>query len=204
MTSLPKIPLNKGTLKLGIALSVPVVVGLIFMYSQQEADRIYEEMDKEQKAHPTAKRMGLTNYQLKEVDDNNHVRWQLSAESGEMSDNHQEAELKKVKVEYFDGPTLKMRLIAPFGTANENTKYVKLTGEPGQKVSAQGEEGKAKLEADTVELTKNNQFLASGGVNIEWPEVAKVNGDSASGTIDLSDFKDFKITGNTHALIVVK
>jgi hypothetical protein len=94
-----------------------------------------------------------------------------------------------------------MRLIAPQGEANASTKYVQLTSDAGSLVQAEGAGGKAKLEAAKIELMKKNQFIASGGVTIEWPNVAKVTGDMAAGRIDLSDFKDFKIVGNTHAQI---
>lgn len=195
---------NSHNMKLAAALSVPVLVACLFAYSQRQADVLVKEYADEQKAHPTAERMMLKNYLLKEVDDSNHIRWQLSAQEGTVEDNHQIVSLKGVKVEYFDGPTLKMCLVAPLGTANESTKYVKLSADGPTKVSMSGEAGKASLYAQTVELTKKNQFLASGGVNIEWPKVAKVEGDTCSGTIDLNDFKNFKIVGNTHALIGVQ
>jgi len=195
---------SKGTIKLIVALGIPVGIAWLFVYSQQQANVEVTKYKQEQKEHPTAERITVNNYSIKEVDDANRIRWQLVARKGIVGQSNQEVELQEVKVEYFDGPVLKARLIAPAGMAQESTRYVKLQGSPREKVIAEGQEGKAKLEAPLVELTKKNQFRASGGVTIEWPGVAKVTGSSASGTIDLADMRHFKIVGNTHAEIVVK
>jgi hypothetical protein len=97
-----------------------------------------------------------------------------------------------------------MRLEAPFGSADQQTKYVKLEGGKKGRVVAEGQNN-MKLSSAVVELIKKNEFLASGGVIIDWPGVAKVSGDSASGLTDMSSGpKNFKVVGNTHAEIVMK
>lgn len=197
---------NKGTIKLLVALAIPAAITWVFLYAQQEANREVEEYKQEQKDNPTTERVTVNNYELKEVDDANRIRWQLVAAEGILDQNSQQVMLKDVKVEYYDPTTreLKMRLIAPAGEAHESNRYVKLSGGPGGKVIAEGQGGKARLESKTVELTKKNRFTATGGVNIILPEVAKVQGDRAEGTFDSADLSNFKIVGNTHAEITVK
>ena len=113
--------------------------------------------------------------------------------------------MQDVKVDYFDPETklLKLQLIAPFGTANQINKEIQLSGGSSGCVVAQG--GGHKLQCKQIELIKKNQFLATGDVIIDWPEVAKVNADSASGSIEMSNGpKDLKLSGNTHALILMR
>ncbi len=198
---------NRGVLKLLLALAIPASIAWFFLYSQQQADKQISDYKKEQKANPTTDRVIIKDYGLKEVDDSNHIRWQLLAAAGVVSPDNQNVTLEDVKVEYYDSATkaLKMRLIAPTGTANQSTRYVKLTAPDGKYVIAEGEGGKSKFQSKVVELIKKNQFLASGGVIIDWPGVAKVSGNSASGSIDLAAGpKNFKIVGNTHAEIAVR
>lgn len=195
---------NRGTLKLVLALTIPILIVWAFIYSQHQANEEVKKFKAEQKTNPTANQITVSNYELKEVDDSNHIRWQLLAAEGVADQSNQGVMLKDVKVEYFDGPTVKMRLRAPQGLAHEANRYVKLSGCAADPVLAEGEAGKSRLGAQVVELTKKNQFAASGGVTIVWPEVAKVTGLSASGTIDGSDLRNLKIVGNTHAEIVVK
>jgi hypothetical protein len=100
---------------------------------------------------------------------------------------------------------MKMRMIAPYGTANQTTKFVKLKGDKGQPVVAEGDGGKSKFECGYMELTKKNQFVASGGVIIDWPGVAKVSANSATGSTQMAEGpKDLKLIGNTHAQIAVR
>jgi hypothetical protein len=194
---------NRSNLKMLLALAIPGGIACLFWWAQHTADKEITDLGKKIKENPIQDRIVLDNYELKEVDDSNKVRWQLVARKGIVDQSTQIVTLQDVKVEYYDGDKIKMRLIAPLGEANQATKYVKLTGENGRRVEAEGQEGKAKMLASTVELKEKNKFLASGGVNIVWPQVAKVTGNSATGTVDLSDFKHFKIMGNTHALIFV-
>lgn len=198
---------NKNVLKLLAALSIPAGIAWLFFYSQHLAEIEVDSYKKEQKLNPVNEKTIIENYAMKEIDDLNRIRWQLVAKKGTVMPNNKDIELVEVNVEYYDPATreLKMRLIAPFGEANQQTKYVKLQSRDGKKVIAEGQGGKAKLIANVVELIKKNQFLASGGVIIDWPGVAKVTGDSASGLTDLSSGpKDFKVIGNTHAEIVMK
>lgn len=194
---------NRGNVKLIAALSIPIGIAWLFMYSQEQAKIEVEKYHKEQKLNPNTDRVIVDNYTLKEIVGTDQVRWQLLAKRGTVQPSGQEVELDSVVVEYFDGANLKMRLTAPYGIARESTKYVKLSGKNGSKVVAEGEGGKARLSASTVELKEKNKFLATGGVTIEWPRVAKVTGNSATGLINVSNLKEFKITGNTHAVISV-
>ncbi len=194
---------NKGTLKLLVALCIPAGIGWAFIYAQQQANFEVDEYKKEQQANPTADRVTVSNYELREVDDTNQLRWQLLAKKGTIEPGNQSVALDQVKVEYFDGKTMKMRLISPHGEANESSHQVKLTAVGNKKVTAEGGAGKGTLSAETVELDKKNQFTATGGVNIV-SEVAKVTGRTATGVIDKNGMSDFKITGGTHASILVK
>jgi lipopolysaccharide-assembly LptC-related protein len=186
-----------------VALSIPVGIALLFWWAQKTADQQIAETQTTLSKTESKDVITLDDYRLKEVDDSNRIRWQLVAKKGIVDQGTQIVTLRDVQVEYYDGDKIKMRLVSPVGEANQQTKYVKLSGEKGRRVEAEGEDGKAKMLAATVELKEKNKFLASGGVNIVWPQVAKVTGNSATGTVDLADFKHFKIMGNTHALIFV-
>lgn len=204
--SVVSLVMNRSLWKLALALAIPGSIAWLFFYSQQQANMEIEKYKQEQKNNPVKEELVIKNYAMKEIDDFNRVRWQLVADSGALKGNGRDVELTKVKVEYFDPITkeLKMRLQAPFGTANQQTKYVKLVAKKGEQVIAEGQGGKTKFTCQTVELIKKNEFLASGGVIIDWPGVAHVSGDSASGTTDLaSGPKNFKVVGNTHAEIVM-
>ena len=195
---------NRGNIKLIAALAIPLGIGWLFIYSQKEADVEVAKYKHDQALNPNTDKIVTNNYTLKEVNDANQIRWQLLADKGVVQPNGHEVELDGVKIDYFDETgKLKMHLTAPVGIAVEATKYVKLSAKNGTRVDALGEDGKAKLQAETVELKEKNKFLATGGVTIEWPQVAKVTGSSATGAIDVSNLKNFKITGNTHAVISV-
>lgn len=170
------------------------------MYSQQAAKFEVEEYKKEQKANPTVDNLVVKDYTLKEVDGSNNVRWQLVSKVGTVTpDKH--VQLDDVTVDYYDGKLLKARIHAPKGLCDEGTRDVKMLSVGKDLVQCEAEGGKNKFQAKQVELNRNNQFLATGGVIIEYPGVAKVTGDSASGKVDLSGPKNFKIIGNTHAII---
>lgn len=198
---------NRNFLKLFVALAIPCGMAYFFWYAQQQANIEVENYKKEQKDHPTLDRMVIKNYNMKEIDDTNTIRWQLTANTGELNPNGHDVELTGVSVEFYDKDTkqLKMRLDAPLGHANQQTKYVKLETDGKQLVKANGDGGKSHFQCKQVELTKRNQFLATGGVIIVWPGVAKVSGDTATGSTNMaSGPKDFKVVGNTHTEIVVK
>lgn len=185
-----------------IALAIPVGIAALWMYSQKMANLEVEQYRQEQKTNPNTDCVTVDNYALKEVDDKNHIRWQLLATKGVFEPNNKDVALSDVKVEYFDGKKLKLRLIAPSGKANESNRYVKLGSQNGKRVVAEAEEGKARLEAEKVELNKKNQFVASGDVNIVWQGAAKVTGNMATGSLEKgAALKDLKIIGNTHAII---
>jgi lipopolysaccharide export system protein LptC len=192
---------NRGNIKFLAALAIPLGIGWLFVYSQKEADIEVAKYKHDQAVKPNTDRVVVDNYTLKEVNDDNQVKWQLLAEKGVVEPDGHEVNLTGVVVEFFEGPELKMRLTAPVGLAIESTKFVKLSAKNGKKVAALGEGGKATLSAETVELKEKNKFLATGGVTIEWPGVAKVTGNSATGAVNVSDLKNFKIMGNTHAVI---
>ena len=191
-----------GILKLLLALAIPAGIGYLWIYSQQTAEQQVKEFQQNQKEHPDQKETTIDNYQLKEVDDNNEVKWQLVAKQGIMVPTSKDVKLAVVKVEYFDGKKLKMRLSAPQGLTNETTHLVTLDCDHKDRVVCEGEEGKSRLEASKVELNKKNQFTATGGVNILWPGVAKVTGNQAKGTLEHgAELKNLVVQGNTHASI---
>lgn len=194
----------KGVIKFVVALAIPAGIAWFFIQSQEKARIEVENYEKEQKLNPTVESVVIKDYELKEIDDFNHIKWHLTAKEGKMAPNNKDVFLDSVVVEYYDGPNVKMKIVAPTGTANQDTKYVKLTAGSGRRVEAEGDGGKSKFIADTVELTKKNQFLASGGVIINWSEVAKVTGNSATGTIDKTGINQVKVIGNTHAIINMK
>ena len=172
MMQLPSV-INRSTIKIIVALAVPTVIAWLFIYSQQMASEQVREFKVEQSKDPSADRITLDNYELKEVDDQNRIRWQLVSKKGSMDPSTQEVTLQEVKVRYYKGDDIEMTLDAPSGLANEGTRYIRLNGDKQRKVIAEGEGGKAQLTANIVELTKKNQFKATGGVNIVWPKVAQ-------------------------------
>lgn len=193
--------LNKNSLKLAAAISIPCFLVWVFIYAQHLANVEVKKYKQEQQENPNLDSLTVSNYELKEVDDNNDLRWRLTASQGVVAEGNHSVALENVKVEYFDGDQVKMRMEAPKGEANESTRHVRLTADGNRKVLATGEGDSTKLQAEVVELTKKNQFTASGGVNIDLPRVAKVTGDKAEGTIEGTEISNFKVMGNTHAQI---
>jgi hypothetical protein len=192
----------KGILKLLLALAIPTVLGLGFYYSQQQANKEVADYQKFQKEHPPVEKITVDNYELKEVDDANNLKWHLTAEKGTMEPETKDVDLKEVKMKYYDGAKVKMSFSAPAGVANEATRLVKLRAADGKLVCCEGADGSSKLQAPKVELTKKNQFIATGGVTILYPGVAKVTGASVIGSLDKTgDMKNFTISGGTHAVV---
>lgn len=204
MSSIASAVFNPRVFKLLLALAVPALIGWFFYYSQQAAKVEVEKYKQEQKENPTTDSLVVKDYTLKEVDGSNNVRWSLISKQGTLNPDTKFVELDEVTVEYYDNKVLKARIQAPRGEADEATRNVKMFSKEKRLVVAEGDGGKNKFQAKQVELNRNNQFLATGGVIIEYPGVAKVTGDSASGKVDLSGPKNFKIVGNTHALINVQ
>jgi hypothetical protein len=184
-----------------LALAIPVALISFWLYAQHEAQVDVEAYKKEQKLYPNSDKIKVDNYELKEIDDSNNLKWRLMAMHGESDPITKDVALTDVNVDYFDGKKIKMRLSAPIGLANEATKQIELDSSSARRVSCEGEEGKSQLEANKVELMKKNQFAATGGVNIVWPGVAKVAGDRAEGSLANTDLNNMKVTGNTHASI---
>jgi len=193
--------LSRGPWKLILALAIPSAIFGLWFYAKNEAEREVGLTATQIKKNPINEKICVTDYQLKEIDDSNHLRWRLMAAQGVTDPVTRDVALKKVNVDYFDGTKIKIRLSAPLGLANESTRAVKLDSADKTRVVAEGEEGKARLMATKVELMKKNQFQATGGVNIVWPGVAKVSGDKAEGSLASADLKKLKIMGNTHAVI---
>lgn len=187
--------------KLVLALSIlGSIVGLLY-YAQYQAKVEEENYAKEKAAHPMSDDVTMKDYELKEVDDANKVRWILKAKSGLMETSTKNVNLVGVHMEYFDNDVVKMKVVAPRGIANDKTMHVELTCDDKEKVIAEGEAGKSRLETAKLELEKKNKFKATGGVNIVWAGVAKVTGDYATGRLGKADLEDLKIIGNTHAII---
>ncbi len=192
----------RGILKFVVALAIPALLIYFWVSAQKMADVQVKEFKEEKNAHPDQTATTVTNYELKEVDDANTIKWHLQAKAGIMQAETKDVMLSEVKVEYFDGPKLKMRMSAPKGTANETTRLVRLGSDDKSHVICEGEEGKSRMEASKVELNKDNHFEATGGVNILWPGVAKVTGDSAVGRLDKgAQLEKIKIVGNTHSFM---
>jgi len=193
--------LNRNSLKFVAALAVPFLLYSFWHYANETANTMVHDTGKEIRNNPNQDKMTVENYSLKEVDDKDQLRWQLAARTGVVDPVTKDVALTTVHIDTFDGNKMKMRMTAPVGIANENTKLTKLKSSKTQKVECEGEDGKAKLVAYQVELKNKNQFLATGGVNIVWPGVAKVSGNEAEGSLKSTDLKNFKIVGNTHAWI---
>ena len=192
---------GKNSRKIIGALAIPAILVSFWTYAQNEANQQVKEFNASQKVNPNTDETIVKNYELKEVDDQNQVRWLLAADQGVMEPVSHDVNLTQVHVDYMDGKILKMRLSAPLGHTNENTRLIKLSASGNKLVEATGEAGKVKLTAAKIELNKKNQFQATGGVNIIWPGVAKVIGDLAAGVLASGDLNNVKIIGNTHALI---
>jgi hypothetical protein len=199
---IPGISFIRQHLKVTIALSIPVVIAACFLYAQHTANQEIDALRKEYKQRPSSQHIVINHYTMYEMDDKNPRHWSLVASKGEMLGNDQVL-LTNIKMEYYDQNTVKMSITAPEGDANAATKYVVLKGGKNNRVDALGAGGKADLSAEQIELINKDQFIATGGVSIIWPGQASVTGNRATGRIDLSDFKDFKIMGNTHAQIMV-
>jgi LPS export ABC transporter protein LptC len=192
----------RDVLKLILALSIPAILVGGFFYAQNQANKEVADYKKFQTQHPPTQAITIDNYQLKEVDDSNQMRWQLQAKQGTMAPDTKDVDLHEVLVQYFDQGKVKMSLTAPSGIANESTKQVQLLAKGGKQVLATGEDGKAQMNANKVELTKKNSFIASGGVTILYPGVAKVTGSTVTGSLEKSaELKNFTIKGGTHATI---
>ncbi len=193
--------LKSDWFKLVLALGIlGSIVGLLF-YAQYESKVEQEQYEKDRKLHPMAEKITIDNYELKEVDDFNHMKWRLHAKTAVLEPVSKDVVLTMINVEYFDEGKVKMTVIAPHGVCNQVTHVVKLKCGPNINVVAMAEEGKSRLETKDLELTKKNQFIATGGVNINMSGVAKVTGDKATGVFGKSELQDVKITGNTRSII---
>lgn len=197
-------PLVRNTVRFLAAISIPAGIVFAFIWAKENADKQYIEEKAAIQAHPTAEGAIVTDYELKEVDDNNTIRWQLIAKHGKTSSDNKKVDVDGVSIKYFDGPNVKMTVNAPIGKVDADTRFVKLMSQNGHRVKGEGDGGKSTFEAETIELDKKNQFFATGGVIIEWTEVAKVTGNEARGKIDKTGFQNVKVTGHTHAVIAVK
>ena len=192
---------NRNIILLFVALAIPTLMIWFWNYANIRARTTVDAAKGELHANRNQENISVEEYQLKEVNDNNELRWKLNAAHGVMNPATKDVDLETVHVDYYDGAKIKMRLTSPIGKANEATKVIALLSTKERQVEAEGEEGKSKMLAAKVELVKNNQFLATGGVNISWPGVAKVTGDRAEGSLKSTDLKNFKIMGHTHASI---
>ncbi len=155
-----------------------------------------------QKEHPAADAMSVENYEMKEIDATNQVKWHLQAAHGKMIPDTRDVDMKRVTMKCYEGDKVKLAFTAPSGVANEVTHLVTLDSDAKELVHCEGANGSAKISSRQVELKKNNQFTATGGVTIVYPGVAKVTGNEMVGSLEKSaDLKNFKITGNTHTLL---
>lgn len=201
-------PAFKSATKFLVAIAIPSLLVWAFIAAQKNAEIRLNEVKQGITENPIEEGMVVNDYELKEIDDANTVRWVLTAKEGRVAKNRKDVTLDKVKVQYYDAGAVKMAIVAPSGVANADTNWVKMESNKDQRVVAEGDGGKSKFEAQTVVLEKKNQFLATGGVIIEWSEVAKVTGNSATGTVDKTGVKNVVVRGlpghPTHAVIAVK
>ena len=191
----------RNIIKLAGALAIPVGLWALFNWSIHRADEDLIKHNQEMKEHPLTGKTTIDNYELKEIDGTNHVKWRLIAKRGVMDSmpGNKDILLDRVRMEYYDGNELKMKMTAPKGVANEETHIVNLNSDQKERVICDGSKGR--LEASQVVLTKRNQFVATGGVNILLPGVAKVTGSRADGALEKdASLQNFKISGNTHAI----
>ncbi len=197
-------PWVKGTVKFLGAIAIPIGIVWAFLWAQHNADEQYRVETKAMKDHPTSQGTQVKDYEFKEVDDTNTVKWQLVAKTGKASSDNKLVDVEDVTMRFFDGPNVKMSVTAPIGNVNADTRDVNLNSKNGHRVKGEGDGGKSKFEAESIQLDKKNQFKAAGGVIIEWTEVAKVTGNQATGKLDKGSFQNVKIVGHTHAVIAVK
>ncbi|HEY9754058.1 MAG TPA: LPS export ABC transporter periplasmic protein LptC [Oculatellaceae cyanobacterium] len=194
---------NQGVYKFLLAISIPAGIMGFWFYSVHESGVMIKENEKERGAHPMTENTTVDNYELKEINESGKTKWHLMAKQGVMkADGSADVLLDRVEMKIYDGDVMKMCITAPSGIANEKTHIVKLSSAPNQRVVAENGVNHARLDASKVELNKKNQFVATGGVNINMPGVAKVTGDTCTGALEKdSSLKNFKIIGNTHAII---
>jgi hypothetical protein len=190
-----------GVLKLLLALGILVgIVGLVY-YAHNKADEELAQFSKDQAKEKTLENVTVDNYELKEIGDDNEVHWRLTAKQGTMEPTTKDVDLIDVNVNYYKEGKVSMHLDAPIGKANEISRIIVLTSKGDKHVMVGGDEKQATLETKQLELTKNNQFKATGGVNIMMPGVAKVTGNNAHGSFTKGNLEKLVICGNTHAKI---
>lgn len=190
-------PFLKFVLAIGILLGLS---GFIY-FAHQQATVEWEAFEKDESNKDSmTNEIRIDNYELKEVDDNEQLKWILSAKSGILEPKTKDVNLKEIVVKYFNEGEVSMTISAPQGIANELTRKILLTSNKTAKVMGIGAKKNTKLITDKLELTKINQFSASGGVNIEWPGVAKVTGKTAEGVMSPTKFVDkLVLRGDVHA-----
>jgi hypothetical protein len=198
-------PWVRNTIRFVAAVSIPVGLFAAYQLSKINADKDFDKTRKVIDSNQTANTVRVETYELKEVDDNNHVRWELLAKSAATTTGaKKKIDIRDIKVKYYDGPNVKMLVTAPVGKVDEETRFVTLTSDNGHRVRGEGDGGKSVFESSTVELDKNNKFFATGGVIIEWTDSARVTGNEARGKLDKSGLQEVKVCGHTHAVITVK
>lgn len=190
----------KPALKLLLALGILMGLSGFIYYAQLEAEKQMDEFERTKDPKTMSNNIVVNDYQLKEVDANNQPRWHLQAKKGVRQPNTRLVDLENVEVKYYADGAVSLKLSAPIGQANEISRKIKLTSNKSGKVLGIGVEKQTRMETKEMVLTKKNQFLATGGVNIDWPGVAKVTGDKAEGIMSATKFIDHLIIrGNTHA-----
>ena len=190
----------KPFLKLVLALGILFgLVGWIY-YAHNEAEKQYRTFEDTKDDATFSSDTVVNNYELKEVDGKQQKKWELLAKKGIREKATKVVKLEEVEVKYYNEGKLSLMLKAPIGNADETSRQIKLTSNKTEKVKGIGVEKQTSIETREMELTKNNQFKATGGVNIEWPGVAKVKGNEAEGVMSATKFiEQLVIRGNTHA-----
>lgn len=192
---------NMGTLKLAAALTI--LFGLVYLvwYAHQQAEEEMRRFNAEQSEKNKDSSVTVDNYELTEISNDNQMRWRLRAGSGVVEPSSKDVALSKVEVIFYKDGKDSMLLTAPTGKVNEISRKIILTAKEKELVVAIGIDDKKRLEAKHLELTKKNEFKATGGVNIVLPGVAKVSGDTAEGGLSGSSMGKMCVRGNTHSVI---
>ena len=189
-------PFLKFMLAIGILLGLS---GFIY-FSNKEANKQWKEFG-ETKDNDSAMsdEIWVQKYEMKEVDDTEKIHWILKAEKGLMDPKTKDINLNGIEVKYYNEGEVSMTISSPVGQANEISRKILLTSNEKGKVIGIGATKNTRLETSELKLEKKNKFIATGGVSIVWPGVAKVTSKTAEGEMSPTKFVDnLVLRGNVH------
>ncbi|MBZ0189602.1 MAG: LPS export ABC transporter periplasmic protein LptC [Candidatus Obscuribacterales bacterium] len=142
----------KPFLKLCLALGIVAgLVGSIYLAKQSAEDQMKDfEKNKEQDG-AMGSEITVKNYNLREVDGNNKLRWELNAASGVRNGKTADVDLTGIEVKYYNEGQVSFNLSAPVGKASELTHVIVLSSKDGKKVLGLGTEKQTRLETSEME-----------------------------------------------------